>query len=105
MSYVWNTGWGVVLPHLRTAYVKEFENETSVLGVRFINDPLANTDPPPDISVISDEIDESYIRISAGVSAQFKNGVAAYVEYQRLAGYQDANFQDLTFGLRFQIGF
>jgi outer membrane lipase/esterase len=105
MSYVWNTAWGVILPHLRTTYVKEFENGTSALGVRFVNDPIANTDPPPDISVISDEIDESYLRISAGVSAQFKNGVAAYVEYQRLAGYQDTDFQDLTFGLRFHVGF
>jgi hypothetical protein len=39
------------------------------------------------------------------MSAQFKYGVAAYVEYQRLQDFKFVSFGDLTFGVRMQRGF
>jgi uncharacterized protein YhjY with autotransporter beta-barrel domain len=106
MSYAWKTSWGVVLPHFRGTFVKEFEDDVQVFNVRFANDPFTGTaDPTAPIAVSSDAIDDSYIRLAAGVSAQFKNGISGYFEYQRIQGYENVSFQDATIGIRYQLGF
>jgi len=103
MTYAWNLSWGVLLPHIRVDYVREFENDADVFGVRFAADPNATSTPP--ILVQTDNPDESYWRLAAGFSAQFKYGLSGYVEYQRLEGFQFINFQDVSVGLRLQRSF
>ena len=46
LTYAWNVSWGVLLPHLRVDYVREFEDDVDVFGVRFANDPNAASTPP-----------------------------------------------------------
>ncbi len=106
ITYAWKTAWGVVIPHLRGTYVREFQDETEVFGVRFAADPFASSsDPTPPIYVQSNEPDQSYFRLAAGVSAQFAYDISGYLEYQRLEGFQFVNFQDFTIGLRIQHSF
>jgi outer membrane autotransporter protein len=103
LTYAWNLSWGVLLPHVRIDYVREFENDADVFGVRFAADPNATSTPP--ILVQTDNPDESYWRLAAGFSAQFKYGISGYVEYQRLEGFQFISFQDVSVGLRLQRSF
>jgi outer membrane autotransporter protein len=103
LTYAWNLSWGVLLPHLRVDYVREFEDDVDVFGVRFANDPNAVTTPP--VLVATDNPDQSYWRLAGGFSAQFKHGVSAYVEYQRLESFEFIDFQDVAIGLRFQRSF
>ncbi|MGH8189004.1 MAG: autotransporter outer membrane beta-barrel domain-containing protein, partial [Steroidobacteraceae bacterium] len=107
MTYAWNLSWGVFLPHLRTDFVREFEDEVEVFGVRFAADPFADaaSNPTPPILVETDNPDRSYWRLAAGFSAQFKHGISGYIEYQRLESYQLIKFQDVSLGLRFQRSF
>ena len=106
ISYAWKTSWGVLVPHFRAAYVREFEDSTEVFGVRFANDPFASSDnPTPPIIVRSDQPDTSYFRLAAGASAQLPYGISGYFEYQRLESLAFTSFQDFTVGLRFQHGF
>lgn len=106
ITYAWKTSWGVVIPHLRGTYVREFQDETEVFGVRFAADPFASSaDPTPPIYVQSNEPDQSYFRLAAGVSAQFPYDISGYVEYQRLESFQYVDFQDFTLGLRIQHSF
>jgi outer membrane autotransporter protein len=106
LTYAWNVSWGVVLPHLRTDFIREFEDEVEVFGVRFAADPFeAGSNPTPPILVETDNPDRSYWRLAAGLSAQFKHGVSGYVEYQRLESYDLIDFQDVSVGLRFQRSF
>lgn len=107
MTYAWNLSWGVLLPHLRTDFVREFEDEVEVFGVRFAADPFADaaSNPTPPILVETDNPDRSYWRLAAGFSAQLKHGVSGYIEYQRLESYQLIKFQDVSLGLRFQRSF
>lgn len=105
-SYAWKTSWGVFIPHFRGAFVREFEDSADVFGVRFASDPFAGSaNPTPPIIIESDRIDRSYLRLAAGASAQFAFGIAGYVEYQRLEGYEQVKFHDFTVGLRIQRGF
>ena len=103
VTYAWNQGWGVLLPHLRVDYVREFKNDADVFGVRFAADPNAASTPP--ILVETDNPDESYWRLATGLSAQFIHGISGYIEYQRLESFEFINFQDVSMGLRFQRSF
>jgi outer membrane autotransporter protein len=103
LTYAWNVSWGVLLPHLRADYVREFEDDVDVFGVRFANDPNAASTPP--VLVATDNPDQSYWRLAAGFSAQFKLGVSGYIEYQRLESFQFISFEDISIGLRFQRSF
>jgi outer membrane autotransporter protein len=102
-TYAWSLPWGVLLPHVRIDYVREFEDDADVFGVRFAADPNANSAPP--ILVQTDNPDESYWRLAGGLSAQFKYGVSGYIEYQRLESFESISFQDVSMGLRFQRSF
>lgn len=102
-TYAWNLSWGVLLPHVRADYVREFEDDVDVFGVRFAADPNAASAPP--ILVETDNPDRSYWRLAAGFSAQFKYGVSGYIEYQRLESFEFINFQDVSIGLRMQRSF
>jgi hypothetical protein len=92
-----------LLPHLRADYVREFEDDVDVFGVRFAADPNATSTPP--VLVATDNPDTSYWRLAAGFSAQFKLGVSGYIEYQRLESFESISFQDVSLGLRFQRSF
>lgn len=102
-TYAYNVAWGVLLPHLRVDYVREFKNDVDVFGVRFAADPNAMSAPP--ILVETDNPDESYWRVATGLSAQFVHGISGYVEYQRLVSFEFISFQDVSMGLRFQKSF
>jgi len=103
MTFAWNLPFGVLLPHLRADYVREFEDEVDVFGIRFASDPNAASTPP--ILIETENPDSSYWRLAAGFSAQFKHGISGYVEYQRLESFQFISFQDVSLGLRFQASF
>jgi outer membrane autotransporter protein len=103
LTYAWNLSWGVLLPHLRVDYVREFEDDVDVFGVRFANDPNAASTPP--VLVATDNPDQSYWRLAAGFSAQFRHGISGYIEYQRLESFEFISFQDVSIGLRFQRSF
>lgn len=102
-TFSWNLPWGVLLPHFRADYVREFEDDVDVFGIRFASDPNAASTPP--ILVETENPDTSYWRFAAGFSAQFKHGISGYVEYQRLESFQFISFQDVSLGLRFQRSF
>jgi outer membrane autotransporter protein len=103
LTYAWNVSWGVLLPHVRADYVREFEDDVDVFGVRFAADPNAASTPP--VLVATDNPDQSYWRLAAGFSAQFKHGISGYIEYQRLESFEFISFQDVSLGLRFQRSF
>ena len=102
-TYAWNLSWGVLLPHLRVDYVREFKDDVDVFGVRFAADPNATSAPP--ILVETDNPDESYWRLATGFSAQFIHGISGYIEYQRLESFEFISFHDVSMGLRFQKRF
>lgn len=106
ISYAWKMPWGVLVPHFRGTYVREFEDATEVFGVRFASDPFASSsDPTPPIIVQTDQPDDSYFRLAVGMSAQFPYDISGYFEYQRLESLQYVSFQDFTVGLRIQHTF
>jgi uncharacterized protein YhjY with autotransporter beta-barrel domain len=101
-SYTVSLPWGVVIPYLGSDYVRELKRNVEVFNVRFASDPA---NPTPPIEVRSNDPDQSYWRLTGGLSAQFPFGISGYVEYQRLQSFDFVHFTDLAMGLRMQFSF
>jgi outer membrane autotransporter protein len=100
MSYAWRTSFAVVMPQVRGEYIHEFIDATTSFGVRFANDPFKDT---PQIVVTTAVPDQSYLRLTAGLSAQFHFGFSGFVEYQRLQNRDLFQYEDIAFGVRMEM--
>jgi outer membrane autotransporter protein len=106
LSYAWKLSSAVLVPYLRSEYVREFEKDVSLFTVHFVNDPFTHSgNPTPLVIVAADNPDTSYLRFAAGISAQFKHGISGYVDYQRFQGLQYFSYQSFSLGLRVQRPF
>jgi len=102
INYAFTLPFGVLMPYLRSDFVHELDAKVAIFNVRFVNDLDSSSAP---ITVQSAAPDQSYWRLSGGVSAQLPLGFAGYVEYQRLESLELVKFQDLALGLRMQYRF
>lgn len=102
INYAMTLPFGVLMPYVRSDFVRELQSRVAIFNVRFAND-LDSTAAP--IAVQSEAPDQSYWRLSSGMSAQLPFGFAGYVEYQRLEGFELVKFQDFAMGLRMQYRF
>jgi uncharacterized protein YhjY with autotransporter beta-barrel domain len=103
-SYAISTPIAVILPQVRAHYVHEFKNDQRALTVHYVDDPTVTSvnGPVSNFSVFTDKPDRGYFDWSAGMTAQFAFGLAAFVDYSALAGYTQLTTHELTFGVRFQ---
>ncbi|HVO47858.1 MAG TPA: autotransporter domain-containing protein [Steroidobacteraceae bacterium] len=99
LSYAINTRFCVILPHLQAAAVREFAATTQAVNVRFSADAASG------YTILTDGPDRDYFNWSGGVSAQFPHGIAAFVEYQAMAGLALTSLHDTAAGLRLATSF
>jgi outer membrane autotransporter protein len=102
LTYAWKTSIGVIVPQIRGEFIREFLSGEESFGVRFANDPFDDT---PRIIVRTESPDRSYWRLATGLAAQFKHGIAAFVEYQRLESLELFSYEDVAAGLRVERAF
>jgi outer membrane lipase/esterase len=105
LSLAISTPIGVILPQVRARYNHEFKNDQRGLLVHFAADPTIGT-PTGTVSnfvVFTDRPDRSYFDWAAGVTAQLTHGIAAFVDYNALAGLSNVRTHELAFGVRFEI--
>ncbi len=102
LTYAWKTRVGVLVPQIRGEFIREFLSGEEAFGVRFANDPFDDT---PRIIVRTEVPDRSYWRLATGIAAQFKYGIAGFVEYQRLESLQFFSYEDIAAGLRIERAF
>lgn len=93
-----STGFGVIVPQLRVAWIHEFETDDERVGGRFLDD--INAIP---VAILTQGPASDYADISLGVSAQFANGRSAFLNYNTLLGYSDASFQAVSAGIRIEF--
>jgi uncharacterized repeat protein (TIGR01451 family) len=103
-SYAISTPIVVILPQLSGHYIHEFKDDQRALQVHFEDDPSAHalTGPVSNFSVYTDEPGRGYFDWSAGITAQFPYGIAAFANYSAIAGYSTIQLREYSFGIRFQ---
>jgi len=106
-SWVFNAGFGVVIPFLRFDYVHEFKDGIETVGVRFAADPFQNDPVAPSTPIIvrSELPDKDYLVWSVGASAQFVRGFSGFFSYQRTEAYKNLNLNEVSFGMRYEKTF
>jgi uncharacterized protein YhjY with autotransporter beta-barrel domain len=95
-SWTLSTKSGVVIPHLRAEWYKEFEDDSRLLTAKYASDPFNET-----FGVPVDEPDEDYYTLGTGVSVAWKGGVRAFVDLETVLGLDNLTNYAATVGLRF----
>jgi outer membrane autotransporter protein len=97
-SLAFSTAIGVVIPQVTAEYLHEFENDQKFYKFRFAQDANANT-----FRYVLDAPDRDYFNVGAGVVLVLPNGLAPFVNYRELLGYQHQTNHTFTAGVRFSF--
>lgn len=87
-----------VFPQIGAEYLHEFENDNEDTTGRFVDDRSRSTFLLP-----TDAPDRDYGNVSAGLSADFRNGWSGHFLYQGLIGYSDLQLHAFEVGARLQF--
>jgi outer membrane lipase/esterase len=94
-SYAISTGLGVLLPQVRIEWEHEFKDDSRLITARFVNDPLRQP-----IRFSTDSPDRDYVNIGVALSATFRGGIAAFVDYETVLALANVTRHDITLGIR-----
>ena len=94
-SYAISTGLGVLLPQVRLEWEHEFKNDARLLTARFVNDPLRQA-----IRFTTDNPDRNYVNIGVGLSATFRGGISAFIDYETVVALANVTRHDITVCMR-----
>lgn len=93
--YAISTGLGVLLPQVRIEWEHEFKNDSRILTAQFVNDPQRQP-----IRFTTDGPDRNYANIGVALSATFRGGIAAFIDYETVLGLANVSRHDITLGIR-----
>jgi outer membrane lipase/esterase len=94
-SYAISTGLGVLLPQVRIEWEHEFKNDSRILTAQFVNDPQRQP-----IRFTTDSPDRDYANIGVALSATFRGGITAFIDYETVLALADVSRHDITLGIR-----
>lgn len=96
-DYVMLMEWGVLIPSLKLAYMREFADANKVSGsVSSLGHSAAIAGRP-------DDPDENTFTATAGASAQFRHGYSAFLVYERLFGHDFLDQDSVVVGFRYEF--
>lgn len=93
-----STGSGVLLPHLRLEYAREFEDDPVDLRTAYVLDSAGAS-----LELSGDDIDEDFVVAGIGLSAIFPNGWVPFIDFSYWAGYKDLDRMRIQAGLRKEL--
>ena len=102
ISYQFDSAWGAMEPELKVRWVHEFENEQFAHTGRVLQQSAmgARSSVQLDPSVP----EQDYFNLGLGVSAQFGEGSAAFLSYEKVFGKKDSESDyTVTGGVRFDF--
>jgi uncharacterized protein YhjY with autotransporter beta-barrel domain len=94
-SYAISTGLGVLLPQVRIEWEHEFKNDSRLLTARFVNDPVGQP-----ILFTTGNPGRNYANLGVSLSATFRPGIAAFIDYETVLGLADFSGNFITLGVR-----
>ena len=100
VSYALSTDWGVIVPHARAEWKKEFDDSRDIISGQFVSTAGQET-----FSIEADDFDNSWFHAGIGVSATFRHGLSAYIDYDSIIGYDETELSTLSYGGRWEASF
>jgi len=99
VSYAISTNWGVVVPHARAEWKKELDDDRDIITGQFAG--IAGSE----FSIEADDFDDNWFHAAVGVSATFRHGLSAYIDYDTIVAYDDTSLSTLSYGGRWEASF
>ncbi|MCK5830370.1 MAG: autotransporter outer membrane beta-barrel domain-containing protein [Methylococcales bacterium] len=98
ISYAYSQTFAVIVPHVRVEWHHEYFDSAREFKVAYVNDPNNNS-----LMLRSDRLDGDYFNVGAGVSANFKHGLQAFVDYETVLELKNVESHIFTLGLRLEF--
>jgi outer membrane autotransporter protein len=98
-DYPISTGFGIIAPNIRAEYVHDFIGDADGVLVRYAADPTQLSE----FEVSTEDKDQDYGIIGAGVAMTLQGGWAAFVDYHTFVGLDNFDIHAVNAGLRFQF--
>ncbi len=98
VSYASSQAWGVLIPQASAAWIHEFKDDSRTVLGYFAGDPSQTRFTLP-----MDTQDSNYFNLSLGATAVFSDGRSAYVNVQKLLGYDDLDLYTINAGIRVEF--
>jgi outer membrane autotransporter protein len=98
ISYAFSQSFAVIVPHFRIEWHHEFFDSAREFSISYVNDPRNNT-----LTLESDRLDGDYFNIGVGVSADFKHGFQAFLDYETVLELKNVESHIFTAGLRMEF--
>jgi outer membrane autotransporter protein len=92
--------FGVVVPFLRAEYHKEFENDARAVSAVYTDSVTITT---AGFSVPTDDPDDDFVLLAAGLSAVWPHGLQGFLQYQQIVGLDRYSDRVITAGLRYEL--
>ncbi|OUS30636.1 hypothetical protein A9Q99_05480 [Gammaproteobacteria bacterium 45_16_T64] len=99
VSYAISTEWGVIAPHARAEWKKEFDNSRDIISGNFLS--YANSS----FSIEADDFDDNWFHAGVGMSATFRHGLSAYIDYDSIIAYDETDLSTFSYGGRWEASF
>jgi uncharacterized protein YhjY with autotransporter beta-barrel domain len=93
-----STTFGVIVPQVTGEYVHEFLDPQRKTEFRFVEDAAQVR-----FRFENDEPDRDYFEVGAGVVLQLADGIAPFVSFRTLLGYNQHTSRQVTAGARFEF--
>ncbi|MES9970575.1 MAG: choice-of-anchor D domain-containing protein [Candidatus Thiodiazotropha sp.] len=98
VSYTHSTDWGVLIPYARLDWLHEFEDDSQIITAYFVEDPAGLG-----IDIQTDDPDRDYLRLRFGTSAQFRNGVAGFIDFGTILSHSEWTAHTISAGVRMEF--
>ncbi|MCZ6643432.1 MAG: autotransporter outer membrane beta-barrel domain-containing protein [Gammaproteobacteria bacterium] len=97
-----STGQGVVVPYISVEWRHEFSNNSRFVDARyaFAVGDLNNDGLSDNFALPTDGPDENFFDVTVGLTGQFGNNMALFIQYRTLLGLEDTASNLITAGVR-----
>jgi len=86
-AYAFNSGIGIVIPHVRASYEHEFADDSRKLITELVIQPSIP------IRTTTDTPDRDYVKLGAGTQVLFLDNLSGAIDYEAVIGREDVNYQ------------
>jgi len=98
ISYAFSQTFAVIVPHVRVEWHHEYFDSSREFNVSY-----ANASNNASLTLKSDRLDGDYFNVGAGVSANFKQGLQGFLDYETVLELKNVENHIFTAGLRLEF--
>lgn len=93
-----STSWGVLVPQLALEWQREYSGDPDAFRAFLVNDPTGTP-----ILITGDALDNSYFRLSLGLSMVMTHGRSGFIQYERILLRNGLSQDNLSLGFRMEF--